>query len=227
MPDNIINAVLTAVVGGLLAFLLEKHKERREDVKDKQKKQEHRFQNRPEISIIDYKNYLSRVGYGIKQKCDIELFVTNIESIDRETSRVKYCEEELNPEGWCCVIYTIKNVGKTDISLLSIACACKKNTCIFSCSDVKDLVSFNALHYLEAYDKKIFVGETLTLKICYYKERIIVPQISATMIISLEDSNGHYWFQSFFAPENKLYDSHEVEAKEYYQNFRINEWAKY
>ena len=62
-----------------------------------------------------YEDYISRTGYGIKQKCDIELFVARIETVtissDMKNGTVyaHYREQDFNKKDWCCVIYTLKN----------------------------------------------------------------------------------------------------------------------
>ena len=44
----------------------------REDRKEAAKKQEAVYEKRPELSITEYADYLSRPGYGVKKKCDME-----------------------------------------------------------------------------------------------------------------------------------------------------------
>ena len=46
-----------------------------EDRKEAAKKQEAVYEKRPELSITEYADYLSRPGYGVKKKCDMELFL--------------------------------------------------------------------------------------------------------------------------------------------------------
>ena len=73
--DMLVNIVVTALVTGLVTLLLDKRKERREDRKEAAKKQEAVYEKRPELSITEYADYLSRPGYGVKKKCDMELFL--------------------------------------------------------------------------------------------------------------------------------------------------------
>lgn len=80
------------------------------------------FQNRPEMQIIDFKNYLSRTGYGVKKVCNIDIFVAHIDKATptgNEKNNVVYAhyrKEDFESKDWCCVIYTLQNAGKTDIS---------------------------------------------------------------------------------------------------------------
>ena len=72
------------------------------------------------------------------------------------------------------------------------------------------------------FDKKIRVGETITVKFCYHKERIINGTLSAIMSIGLEDCNGRHWMQPLFAPTEKIYDSRMVSYKDYISEVRVD-----
>lgn len=217
----IVSAVVGSVASMITTLILDRRKEKREDRIEARKTKEEVYRNRPEMDIVDFKNYLSRPGYGIKQKCDIELFVANIENVTTTGQKKKdvvyahYREEDLNEAEWCCVIYTFKNAGQTDVSTLDIICNAKKNTSIFPCSMVKVLASNKTLNYRFCYDKKIRIGEIVTVKFCYHKERIGQGIFSAPMSIGLEDDYGRRWMQPLFTPADKVYDSRQVPYKEY------------
>ena len=130
MITEIIAAVIGAVVGGvathITTMLVEKRKERREDMAEARKVRNEAIQNRPEMKIVEYKDYTKRAGYGVKQKCDIEVIVAHVEDVvvtgEKKSERVEaqYRAEDFNSDEWCCVIYTFKNAGKTDISTMDI-----------------------------------------------------------------------------------------------------------
>lgn len=228
MKNEIIIAITSAFVGALITFLftllLDKHKERRDNELEARKERIDIFQNRPEMVIVDYKDYISRTGYGIKQKSDIELIVAHIEKITvtgnkkNDVVYAHYREDDFDSKDWCCVIYTFKNVGKTDISTLDIICNFKRDTCIFNSENAKKWASDNMLNYWYCYDKKIRVGETITVKFCYHNDRVIAGPVSAIMSIAMQDDNGRYWLQPLFAPLDKLYDSRQISYKEYCDN---------
>lgn len=205
----------------LTELIIEQCKEKRENRIEARKEQKEIFRTRPEMSIIDYKNYIARVGYGIKRKCDIELFVARIENITitgqmkQDVVYAHYRKEDFNLDEWCCVVYTFKNVGKTAASSLDIICNYQKYICIFPCDRAQYWVADNALNYWYCYDKKIRVGETITVKFCYHKDRIITGMISPIISVCMEDDNGRYWTQPLFAPTDKVYDSRLISYKEY------------
>lgn len=220
MIEGIIGAIIGAIATGLVTLVLEKRKERREDKKE----QNNIFKERPELAIIEFRDYISRPGYGIKQKCDIDLFVAHIDGIDLKGGvSATYRSEDGNQDEWCCVIYTLKNVGKTDISVLNVISMYKKDTCIFASTVAGKFLSEGLINYSDCYDKKIRVGEVVTLKLCYHKERILCGMITANMVLGLQDSNGNCWQQPLFAPRDKLYDSYKVKRAEYVRDLKSDE----
>ena len=230
MTNEIIIAVVGAVVGGIVtlltSLLLDRRKEKREDRLEVKKLQREVFQARPEMQIFDFKDYISRTGYGIKQKCDIEIFVAHIENTTVEGKKKRavvyayYKEEHLDPDEWCCVMYTFKNAGKTDVSTLDIFWHFQQSSCIFPAAEARQWADSNLLNYSYCYDKKIRVGETVSIKICYHKAAVIPGMFSATVSLGMIDDNGRYWTQPLFAPQNKIYDSRAVPAKEYVEQKR-------
>ena len=120
MTDEIIIALISALAGGVITLLttlvVEKRKEAREDRLAAHKERNEIHQTRPEMDIVEYKDFLSRPGYGIRQKCDIELFVAHIDHVSIKTNGKKgrkkrewvlahFHPENLNASEWCCVIY--------------------------------------------------------------------------------------------------------------------------
>ena len=78
------------------------------------------------------------------------------------------------------------------------------------------------LNYSVCYDKKIRPDETVTIKFCYHKERVIKGMVSSMMTIGMNDDNGRYWMQPLFAPTEKIYDSRMVTYKDYITEVRSN-----
>jgi hypothetical protein len=232
IENEIIIAIISAIFGGVITYItsliLEKRKEKREDRIEAHKERKLIFENRPELEIVDYKDYIKRTGYGTKQKCDVNVIVARIENViisgEKKYKRVEaqYRVEDFNPDDWCCVIYTFKNVGKTDISAMDIICNYKKDTCIFDCDSSASLAANNLLNYSVCLDKKVRVGEVVTVKFCYHKDRIVSGMLSAIMSIGLEDCNGRHWMQPLFAPTEKIYDSRMVSYKDYISEVRVD-----
>lgn len=225
MINEIIMAIVGAFAGGAITLLttliVERRKEKREDCLENKKLQREAFQNRPEMEIADFKDYITRTGYGVKQKCDIELFVAQIDNVTVKGKKknaivsAHYKEKHLNADEWCCVIYVLKNVGKTDISTLDIIWHFQQSSCIFPANEARQWAGGNLINYSQCYDKKIRADEVISLKLCYHKDAIIPGLFSATVSIGMIDDNGRYWIQPLFAPQNKVYDSRAISPKEY------------
>lgn len=213
----LISAIVGAVVGGIITFLSDKRKERREDKKEKQNKKREIFENRPELKIVEYKDYLSRPGHKLKKKCDINVFITKMDKVSVEDDIVTahYNKEFFNEEEWCCVIYEFKNVGKTDIRCVSPICTYKKNTMLCDVSNTQMILEHGLLSYSTMYDKKIREGDSFTMRVCYHKNCISAGMISAIMAMGIEDCNNRFWEQPLFAPKNMIYETLGVTRKEY------------
>lgn len=82
MTETIISSIISAVLGAIIAAVTTLVIERRRENKRLQEKAEIErkeiFENRPEYKVIDFKDYISRTGYGIKQICDLDVFLTSI-----------------------------------------------------------------------------------------------------------------------------------------------------
>ena len=224
MKDFLI-VIISAFVGGLVSFICtfisDKRKEKREDSIESRKLKREAFRTRPEMTIVEYKNYLSREGYGVKQKCDLDIFVAKIDDISIEGDKKRkevlahFDKNKFNQDEWCCVIYSFKNVGETAISLFNVICNTQKVLCLFPVSDASELGLNNCLNYCCSFDKKIRQNEKVTVKLCYHKDQVPYSVISAYISLGMIDENGRHWMQPLFAPEEKIYDSRPVSAKFY------------
>ena len=217
LVSALISAIVGAIAGGLVSLILEMRRERQKAKKKKEKKKEKIYQNRPELEIVKYKDYLEQPGLEINKKCDINIFLTKIESVSTENGIVKlhYKEEFFNKEEWCCVIYTFKNMGKTDILCVSPICVNKRSTILCDITNVQSILEYSYLSYSTLFDKKVRVGESFTMKVCYHKECIMGGLFSAGMIMGIEDCNKNFWEQPLFVPDNKIYEAQKISYEEY------------
>lgn len=127
LMNAIVSAITGAVAGGMVNLLLDKRKENLEDIKEKKKI----YEDRPELQIIEYKEYIKCSAYKFKKECDINLFMTKMGkvSVENDIVTAHYNKDYFNEEEWCCVIYEFKNAGKTDIRCVSPVCTYKKILC--------------------------------------------------------------------------------------------------
>ena len=223
---TIVGAIVGAIAGGTITSLIERRKEKRENSKEAKKQQREAVQNRPEMQIVDYKDYVSRIGYGVKQKCDVNLVVVPIDNVTIEGKKKKaivnahYKVEYFNENEWSCVIYTLKNAGHTDISVTDIIWNSQKTACIYPLAVARRWAEGKVLNYSCCHDQKVRIGESITVKICYHKEVVPYGLVSAPFSIGMIDDNGRYWIQPLFAPHNKIYDSRSISPQEYNEKIR-------
>lgn len=213
-----ISAIVSGIVSIITTVLVERHKEKRILLKEKREARRDAFFKRPEMEIIEHKNYLSRQGYGISKQCDIELFIASPEQIvnqEEKTVYLKYRQEDFDRSRWCCVIYTLKNVGKTGISALDIISNRIHHVCVIPIHLFSEDRNNPSIDTSFCYDKKIREEGTITLKLCFNSDHIIRNGMSASLSIGMEDTNGCCWLQPLWAPENKVYDSYSVSKKEF------------
>lgn len=218
--SEIISAVLGGLITLIISLLIEKRKEKRELALEMERQRKETFQNRPEFEITDYKNYFKRTGYGIKQPCDVEVFIVPIDNIslegdDKSIVNAHYDMSLFDKVKWCCVIYELRNAGKTDISYIDVICNEQKGTCIFKAANAEKYADHLMLNYSVLCDKKIRAGQTVTIKFCYHEECVVSGMFSALTSLGITDDNDHIWLQPLFAPEEKIYDSRPISAEEY------------
>ncbi len=229
MTAEIIKTVISSVISKAIDLVFEdKNKAEKAKIEHFTKMEQEKkelFQVRPELEIIEYKNYLKRTNYGLKKKCDIELFVAHIEDyeINGKGKNAKvhfnYRKEDFNPDERCCVIYTLKNVGKTDIASLDVICNLPKDTVFFPTTNRDNdylyaFASGGGINYSVCSSRKIRVGETVTIKFCYHKDRVITGLIGAVASLGITDVNGNCWAQSFHAPFDYVDYSYSISHKD-------------
>lgn len=225
MTDELFNAIIStitgAIAGGAVNFLLEMRKERREDKKEKENEKKKIYEERPELQIVEYKEYLSRPGHKLKKECDIDVFMTKMEKVSVEDDIVTahYNKDFFNEEEWCCVIYNFKNVGKTDIRCVSPICTYKKNTMLCNVLNAQMILEQGLLSYSTMYDRKICKGESFTMRVCYHKDCIFGGMISSIMVMGIEDCNNRFWEQPLFAPNDTIYETRRITHKEFRDEF--------
>lgn len=221
LMNAIISAITGAIAGGIVTLLLDKRKERREDKKEKQNEKKKIYEERPELQIVEYKEYLSRPGHKLKKECDIDVFMTKIEKVSVEDDIVTahYNKEFFDEKEWCCVIYNFKNVGRMDIRCISPICTYKKDTMLCSVSNAQMILEDGLLSYSTLYDRKVRAGESFTMRIRYHKDCIVAGMMSSIMVMGIEDCNNRFWEQPLFAPNNKIYETYRITHEKYRDNF--------
>lgn len=208
------NNMIKEIFSGIFSLLLEKRKEHREDKKEKEVESKKIYEERPELKIIKYKEHLKKPGKKLNKKCDINVFMTRVERGSTD-NYAHYNPEFFNKRDWCCVVYKFKNIGKTDIRFTNVTCTYKKDVILCDVNNSNILLEHNLLNYSILCDKKIYVNDTFTMRVCFHKNCIVEGLFTAIVAIMVEDSNGNYWIQPLFVPEDRIYESSMISHEEY------------
>lgn len=220
----IIAAVVGAVSGGIVNFILELIKNRRSDKKETQRKKEEVYKTRPELDIIDYEDHIYSENISQIPSCDIEVFVAMAEQLKSgKDAGAVYKQDDLVRDNWHVFTYKFKNMGNTDIDSLNLIMSVKNTVCLFETKLLDYMASKGVINYSICYDKKIRVGETVSLKLIYNNQRIPKNSFSSIMVIGLQDDSGHCWEQPFFAPDEKIYKSTQVSNEFYHCMLRSDD----
>lgn len=228
MQSEIITAVIGAVAGalsgGIINYLLELRRDRRNDKKEKMKEIKEIHEKRPELDIVEYKEYQVVDNIEDVASCDIEVFVAMAESFETGVNAsAVYSSTDLEQKNLYIVTYTLKNKGYTDINSMNLIMSSKGRACLFEKAETDYMLPRGFIKYSVCYDKKIRVGDVVTLKLIYNNQRVPVNPISATMVLGLHDDNGRFWEQPFFAPNNKVYESYQVSNAQYHDMLRSDD----
>ena len=220
----IIAAVVGAVSGGIVNFILELYKNKRNDKKETQNKKEEIHKTRPELDIIDFEDHIYSENISQIPTCDIEVFVAMAEYLKRgKDACAVYNQEDLARDNWHVFTYKFKNMGGTDINSINLIMSNKNKACLFEPKSLDYMVKEGVINYSVCYDKKIRVGETVSLKLIYNGKRIPISPLSATMVLVLHDDNGRLWEQPFFAPDEKVYESYSILYKDFRSMIEVDD----
>ena len=223
---EIIIAIVSAFAGGLINFIFERLKDRKDNKREKIKQMEQEKKDRPEYKIIEMRDYFDKPGININEKtCDMEVFLLPIERVDVNEYEViaRYNKDMIDREQWVCREYILKNIGNTIIYETHIISAAKRNLCVFDIDSItNDFLELGCLNYSVLHDNRIDIGQSVSIKLCFNKEKIPSNFFSAFLEIGIVDDNSNCWLQPFFAPDDKIYKSRNVSSKDYHDEIRPN-----
>ena len=220
--NEIISAICGAVAGGAVSCLFnyfnDRRKERQIDKKDEEKERQRRFENRPEFKIIEFQT-------GSKYTED-DLLENRLQAVTAEFKLsiedgfvyANFSKEELNKNDWISVRYTLKNVGKTDVSSISLICQDKRHFWLCDKYLADDLMKSRTLHYVAYFENKIRVGESFEIEVFYNKNHTYLPMLD----IGMQTPDARIWTQPLFLPCNKVGDSGEISDADYLENVKTD-----
>lgn len=215
ISSEIISTIFGAIAGGIVScifnYVNERRKERRADLKELQKENQRFFENRPEFKIVDCQEF-SGTFLNDPRKEELRVVVAEFkDSVEGDFVHANFSEDEKNINDWISVWYKLENVGKTDISSISLICQDKRHFCLYEDTSVDYLMKKRCLHYSAYYDNKIRVGEVFEIEIFYHNAHDYLPMLD----IGMRDSNGNFWMQPLFIPCKKMGECCRIEYKDF------------
>lgn len=234
-------AILSAIISGVLALLVatkkiqyyhrkdeadrkeRESKEKREREEREMLKKDARMFRRPELEIK--KHYKEQEG-TVLGKYDLEVYFDeflNVEVDGFGGVNANFHKDVLDKSKHFSVVYELENIGKTDIDNLTIMTSHKRTKFLTNLSSLESHVKNGLLSYSATLDKRIKVGETITIKISYNEDRILGPEWAALMNIGFEDVYRTFWVQPFFAPSNRIYVPKEIAEQDYISRIGIDD----
>lgn len=208
-------AILGALIGGFFTLLAEKIKENHDDLKDRKAQLQKEYELRPRLELKKFKD----LGHGkVDSIADFECLLVNIKDIKRggESLFFVYDEKALDLKNLCCVEYQFTNTGKTEIDSICVISNQPKTTSIFELNEREFFIKNGLLCY-DVWAKKRFIkpGETISIKIYYIKDQVMISPISAVAAIYMEDINGNLWHQPLFCPTEEMDNSVRASRKDF------------
>ena len=208
-------AIIGALIGGYFTLLAEKKKQKHEDLKDRKAELQKEYELRPRLELKKYKD----LEHGkVDSKSDFECLLVNIKAIKRDGESLFfiYDDKAHDLKNLCCVEYQFINTGKTEIDSICIISNQPKTTSIFGLYE-RELFIKNGLPCYNVWAKKRFIkpGETISIKVCYIKEQIMLSPISSVAAIYMEDINGNLWHQPLFCPTDEMDNSTRASRKDF------------
>ena len=220
--NEIISAICGAVAGGIVScvfsYFNDRRKERRADEKEEEKERQRRFENRPEFKISDFQvgsKYTEEDSREERLQAIVAEFTS---SVEENFVYANFSAEELDKNEWISVRYTLENVGKTDVSSITLICQDKRHFWLCDKYLADDLMESRVLHYVAYFENKVRVGETFEIEVFYNKNHSYLPMLG----IGMQTPDVHFWTQPLFLPCNKVGDSGEISYTNYLEDVKTD-----
>ena len=201
--------ILIEGVNLFIQLILEKRKEKKQNLKKKIEREYEEFHNKAEF-------YLDKIP---KRQPDISLVMSDfsVNLINKKTKDIEfyYDKDILNSKKYRHLKFYLKNIGNADVNQLDICVQSKHNTMLCGTDEIKWLVSNKLINYSYCYDRKILKNDGILIDISYLKTSKIFNSISSELILLFKDSYGNSYEQPFFLKNKNLYEPNKITNKDY------------
>jgi hypothetical protein len=208
--SSVVGDMLSGLIIGFFTYLGVRATLKFEKQKYQRELRTERFNNKPEFRI-------SKAEFKSDEEADIAAICTIFKHHFDENDRlvIDYNPELLDKNNLIYFDYELKNIGKSAIEYTVVATHRQQNTTLTEIEDFKYLYDSKIMNYDCYFDKKIFPGESLKLRIYYNKDSGPMSMFSSNLILMFQDEYGTYWKQSFFEDRLNLYSPRIISHKEF------------
>ena len=174
------------------------------------------WETRPQLEIVDVRSQTAE-EIAVPIRFDAEGFFARVESAmwKNDVVYATYRQDDFDAENWRGVVFTLRNVGKTDIDELCVASREKSAYSLFPSDWNYSAARTPNLHYCLYADKPIRVGETLTLALRYNAAWRRVPDVYLFSLVSVSPNRDRDWKQTLTSSDSRLVPSDEISLDEY------------
>lgn len=215
---SIASAVVSGLIAGFFTLATERRKQNRQEAQKRKEELKKQYDERPRLEL---KQFTDLERGKIHTKSDCSCILLNIEGVikDGDTPFFLYDENALDLSNLCCVEYIFVNTGKTEIDSLCVVSTHPRTTSMVELEKRDFLIKHRTLCY-EVWSKKRFIkpGDTVSIKVCYVKGKVMISPINATAAIFMEDVNGNLWHQPLFCPTDEMENSNRADWKKFKEN---------
>ena len=208
-------SVIGGLIGGLFTFFGVKLTLNHQDKQKRSEEFKKQYDERPRLEIKEFKD-LDHSDF--RTKCDCDCLILKIESVSKKDNvfQFTYDKNALDSKNLCSVEYKFINTGKTEIDGICIVSNYQQTTSLIE-TEYRELLIENKTLLYEVWAKKRFIkpGDSVSIRICYLKEKVIPCLPTAAVSIYLQDINGNIWHQPLFCPTNETDNSTRIGYEEF------------
>lgn len=216
--SSVASAIIGALIGGFITFLIEKKKLKTELMLEKKKETKLEYEKRPRLELREFKS----ISEGkLDSDADLKCVFLNFDKpvTENKSLTFRYDDRAVDINNLCCVEYVFENTGETEIDSVCLVSNQPKTTSLIELEHRSLLITNKILCY-EAWADKRFIkpGEKISFKVCYLKDKVMISPISSVAVIYLQDVNGNLWHQALFCPTNEIENSTRSSFEEFKNN---------
>ncbi len=183
------------------------------------------WETRPELEIVDVRPQTAE-EIAAPTRYDAEGFFASVEASEwrNDVLYATYCQDDFDAKNWRGVVFTLRNVGKTDINELYAVSVDKGEYSLFNVCDVSQAAATHALNYYLDVDE-IRVGETATLALRWNKTSRL-PDVYLLSVSYIDKERARYWRQLLSLREEYARNVIEISVDDYLVETNVERAAK-